>query len=87
MVKYTVSEKAKNVRVSDFRTLIDSVFRTMNYDLKSCVDQKEKDLCIDILKKSTKELIETSCKRACKADWERRERAIEESVGLQSGKK
>ncbi len=77
---YTVADNAKAVRVADFRNAIERLESLVQVDFHACVSAAERTRWVEAAKRVGHELIGTTCKRADKATWERRESAIEAST-------
>lgn len=77
---YTIADNARAVRVAEFRNAIEHVERLVHCDRHSCVSDAEKARWIEAARRIGRELIATTCKRARREDWDRRERAIDAST-------
>lgn len=82
MTSYTLSSNPEIVAVRKFRNRIARLERKLNVDRHSCVTATERQVWVEEARAAGRALIGTSCKRAIKADWDRRERAIDMSTTL-----
>ena len=79
---YTVSPNAKPVKVADFRNAIDHLERLVHVDFVACVGQREREQWVERARRTGRDLISITCKRAKADDWDRRERAIDTSTKM-----
>ncbi len=77
---HTVANDAVVVKVADFRNAIERLERIVRVDRHACVGTKERARWFEIACRAGRDLIQTTCKRANRGDWDRRERAIDAST-------
>lgn len=80
-MEYTIADNAETVSVSEFRFAIFCVENKI-HDLSACVGKRERSRWLSEARATGARLIATTCKRAKREDWERRERAIDRSAAL-----
>lgn len=81
---YTVPAvgEANVVKVADFRDATDHLFRICNVDYSAARPGSERTRWVEIARRVARELASMDCKRATKRDWDRRERALDQSASL-----
>ncbi len=77
---YTTGENREVVKVAEFRNRIAHLERIFHADWCACVGEAERNYNLRIMERIGRELIDTTCKRATKQDWERREKIIDSST-------
>ena len=84
MTTYTIGDNPENVNVAEFRNRIDHLEDVFYRDRHACVGAAEKAYNIRIIRSVGAVLINTTCKRAKKVDWDRRELILDDSVSYLS---
>ena len=77
---FTIADDAVAVPVAAFRDEIERLERHVHVHYSACVTDAERARWVELARAAGRDLIRTTCKRAKRADWLRRERALDAST-------